>query len=440
MWRWSFALVVGACAVAPSPAAPGTATKTGGAHAAGAAEDLARAELALERMNPAVAAAAAQTGLGRGTGADWPVLARLHAALGDSLWNLGRREQAEQEWRSALEVARRSHQPDPRAMARALIGLSEAEYARGNLRAAVQLGQESLAACERDPSAPPLLAFRTLKHLGLVSLQAGHVEDAIATLRRADGLLAPGDLWTDLRLISYQATLAEAYRHARNLEASVPHFATAVSLAARHRDRDPLQELDLRERLAKTLELLKRQHEAAVVLEAALDLAERRADLAERRLALASAFGVLLVAAKDHPRFQALQARYPATFRSYSPTENRITIDPAPHEEPPLLVEHVASEETGNLTNAARTVAGMRGELRECYASELARNNTAHGSIRLRLEIGAGGQVTAVRSISLGPLGSTAECAMRAAARAHFARPSGGSAVVVIPVTFAPTR
>jgi len=90
----------------------------------------------------------------------------------------------------------------------------------------------------------------------------------------------------------------------------------------------------------------------------------------------------------------------------------------------------------GNVSNAARVVAGMRAGFRACYNRELANNPDAQGSIRLSIRVGPGGEVQSVSASSSGNLGSAVGCVRARASAAQFAPPEGGSAVISVPVTF----
>jgi len=90
----------------------------------------------------------------------------------------------------------------------------------------------------------------------------------------------------------------------------------------------------------------------------------------------------------------------------------------------------------GNITNASRVVAGMRAGFRNCYNRGLQENPDAHGSIKLSITVGPGGEVTNVTATPSGNLPSSVIGCVQARARAaQFDPPEGGSAVVVVPVT-----
>jgi Vault protein inter-alpha-trypsin domain/von Willebrand factor type A domain len=92
----------------------------------------------------------------------------------------------------------------------------------------------------------------------------------------------------------------------------------------------------------------------------------------------------------------------------------------------------------GNVSNAARVVAGMRAGFRACFQRGLALDPTAQGSLRLVIQVGQGGEVTSVTPSSVnGNLPAAAvACAVARARAAQFDAPQGGSATIALPVTF----
>jgi hypothetical protein len=90
----------------------------------------------------------------------------------------------------------------------------------------------------------------------------------------------------------------------------------------------------------------------------------------------------------------------------------------------------------GEVANASRVVAGMRAGFRNCFNRELAQNPDAQGKIDLSIKVGPGGEVQSVSAATSGNLGSAVECVKARARGAQFDPPSGGSAVIKVPVTF----
>lgn len=95
-----------------------------------------------------------------------------------------------------------------------------------------------------------------------------------------------------------------------------------------------------------------------------------------------------------------------------------------------------ANVQGGAVANASRVVAGMKAGFRNCFNRELAANPDAQGTIRLTIRVGPGGEVQNVTAAPSGSLGSAVECVKARARSAQFDPPEGGSAVVVVPVTF----
>lgn len=91
----------------------------------------------------------------------------------------------------------------------------------------------------------------------------------------------------------------------------------------------------------------------------------------------------------------------------------------------------------GQVSNAARVVAGMRAGFRNCYNRALAQNPDVEGKIALSIRVGPGGEVTGVTASASGNLpDSVTGCVKARAQAAQFDPPQGGGAVIQVPVTF----
>jgi hypothetical protein len=91
----------------------------------------------------------------------------------------------------------------------------------------------------------------------------------------------------------------------------------------------------------------------------------------------------------------------------------------------------------GTVTNASRVIAGMRAGFRACYQRGLDQNPDAEGSIRLTIRVGPGGEVQGVNAVPTGNLpASVVACVKGRASLGVFDPPEGGSAAVIVPVTF----
>src|SRR5205085_824902 len=87
----------------------------------------------------------------------------------------------------------------------------------------------------------------------------------------------------------------------------------------------------------------------------------------------------------------------------------------------------------GQVSNAARVIAGMRAGLRNCFQRGLNENPDAQGQIRLLINVGPAGQVTSATAIPNGNLPQSVTACVQARARnAQFDPPSGGSATIAV--------
>lgn len=92
---------------------------------------------------------------------------------------------------------------------------------------------------------------------------------------------------------------------------------------------------------------------------------------------------------------------------------------------------------SGQVSNAAQVVAGMRAAFRDCYRQELAVDRDYEGKVRLKIHVGAEGKVTTVAGVAIPPRDSLVTCMKNAVFfLAKFNPPEGEIAVIGVPVTF----
>ncbi len=91
----------------------------------------------------------------------------------------------------------------------------------------------------------------------------------------------------------------------------------------------------------------------------------------------------------------------------------------------------------GTVANAASIVAGMKPGFQRCYNQGLQEDPSMKGSVRITAKIGSNGEVLSASPGGGGSLsGTVIACVTARVASAQFAPPDGGSATIVIPVTF----
>src|SRR5688500_5674066 len=97
----------------------------------------------------------------------------------------------------------------------------------------------------------------------------------------------------------------------------------------------------------------------------------------------------------------------------------------------------VESQRGGKVGNASSVIARMKTGFRNCYQKGLNENPDSQGSIRLTIQIGPGGEVSNVTASASGNLSPAVVACVQARARAgQFDPPDGGSAAIIVPVTF----
>jgi hypothetical protein len=88
----------------------------------------------------------------------------------------------------------------------------------------------------------------------------------------------------------------------------------------------------------------------------------------------------------------------------------------------------------GNVSNAARVVAGLRAPLRACYS---AATSSGPGSLRFTISIGKTGAVSSANAQRSGELSSDlVACALGVVKSAKFDPPEHGAATLLVPATF----
>ena len=91
--------------------------------------------------------------------------------------------------------------------------------------------------------------------------------------------------------------------------------------------------------------------------------------------------------------------------------------------------------DSGEVTDAAVVIGGLRGSFRDCYTTALNADPALSTSVRLVASIGADGGITRAESLHDKSLEPLVVCLMNALVHARFSPPEGGKATVVVPVT-----
>lgn len=100
-----------------------------------------------------------------------------------------------------------------------------------------------------------------------------------------------------------------------------------------------------------------------------------------------------------------------------------------------------ASVSGGTVGNAGAVVAGMAAGFRRCYQRGLAEDPGMKGSIRITAKIGPNGEVLSASPGGGGGLsGTVTSCVAGVVSSRTFAKPDGGGATIVIPVSFFPQQ
>jgi len=356
-----------------------------------------------------------------------PALARKATTIGPS---------------SSTEVAGIRHLLDE---GKALLRAGKPEQAEMSLQMSVQ----SASALSSDN---PSLLSETLAELASCLVVGKHPAEARPLVERALPLVPRGTHEGTYREFQLQMILAESYRYEKRAEFAIAPFRAALAVVRRPEFEADFvgQHTDASTRLAKTLQELDRYPEAAETLDRALQVTRKNGQTADsRRLAVQLAFiqmrlgkleealALLKTIGAQGRRLQRSGMKFsdvsieefmakPPSSKSNAPAAPAA---PAVKPAPPLTQTPAAS-------TAALRVAEMREGFQHCYAAALAADQQVEGSSRIVINVGADGTVVEARALGVGLPVDMVDCMLRRAVAGLFDPPDGGSAVIVVPITF----
>ncbi len=123
--------------------------------------------------------------------------------------------------------------------------------------------------------------------------------------------------------------------------------------------------------------------------------------------------------------------------RMSGPSGGSTTVGKAKKVKGPVASVAAASVAGGaSVANASSAVARLRGRFKRCYQAGLNHNPEMAGSVSLVARVGPNGEVTSVGGSASGPLSKIVPCLKAVVRSAAFSPPEGGSAVIVIPISF----
>lgn len=308
-------------------------------------------------------------------------------------------------------------------------------------QAATEL-ERSISIRKNLVSGDPLTIATLEGELASVLLKLGRHSEVRSLVQEALSRLSSGGAREDSVIFQLQTTLAESWFR-EDPSKAVAAYTAAVEAASRH-------EAAMAPQLVEALRYLAGAHvsdgqreRAVATLERALPIAERHEETREKVDALAR----LLIEMHEFGEQASLAAavfeKY-ATVRKLDAVEGTIrdvssarAPSPAPAELPESTPDSKSKAlASATVTNVTQVVGGMRQGFRACYDAELARQPWFEGSVKLTIEVGETGQVTAVTARFLGLPVAVVDCVLRHAAAASFEPPEGGKAVISLPVTF----
>ncbi len=191
-----------------------------------------------DKVTVVQAMAAAVNELDQGTLRDQPrVEAEVRETIGNTLVALGRFQDAESNFRRALELRRAAGEADHRAMTNALNGQAIVQRQLGNHSRAEALWRQALDIARRDPEGDELRVAGILSNLGLTLLDQNRLEEAAAIFRDSLDIhhrLVPQETLESARV---QSNLASALLMQGKINDAEPLIRRA--LEARRRELPP---------------------------------------------------------------------------------------------------------------------------------------------------------------------------------------------------------
>jgi hypothetical protein len=295
------------------------------------------------------------------------------------------------------------------------------------------------------------LLSEALAELASCLVQRKQPAEAQPLIQRALPLVARDTLDGAKREFQLQMTLAESYRYQLRNEFAVAPFRAAIAAAARPQFEADMMDrfIDASTRLASTLSALDRHVEATETLEQALQATQSSARAADSyRLSVLLAASQMRagrvsealtllrsVGAKGHGLRRSDETFYDVPIEEFMPESGAPRSDRAAAP-PAAAMPSQPPTNTPAVSSAALRVAEMRDGFQRCYVSTLAADRGVEGSARIVMKVGADGGVTESKALGVGLPVEMVECILRRAMTGGFDPPAGGSAVIVVPVTF----
>jgi tetratricopeptide (TPR) repeat protein len=312
----------------------------------------------------------------------------------------------------------------------------------------LQLAFQSASAL--TPANPSLLS-EVLAELASCLVQLNRSAEAQPLIHEALPLVPHDTLDGAKREFQLQMILAESYRYEKRDEFAVAPFRAALAVTTRPQfEADMVKQCtDASTRLARTLDGLDRHAEASETLEQALQVAQRHAQAGDSyRLSVLLAVSQIQLGKLGQALtlLQSIGAKGRGLHRSdmtyYDVPLEEFMAAPAAPQGPPAPVAHVAPmpppqpTHAPGVPNAALRVAEMREAFQRCYLAALSADPRVEGSTRVVIKVGADGSVTESKALGVGVPVEMVECILRRAVSSSFDPPDGGSAVIVVPVSF----
>ncbi len=344
---------------------------------------------------------------------------------------------------TAQALLEREGRASSKAMARALVTMAHADIPSQRFDSAGRALERAVAISReiRDPMAEAA----ALWPLASVYVRTKRANEAIPLLLRVRELVRAGTPEANGLLFSSELVLWRAYQYAGKRDVLEDPLVRIAALVDQPGVKRSTHLVDALLALASIREASGREDEAVAMRERALRLVNETPALAGHRTVVAGAlFAAHLARGDKDAALRVVQGTNPFA-RIYFPQTDRfesadfasslelgpVPAAPAPKTQAP---PGAASTGDGNISNAAHVVAAMREDFRRCYQRGLDLDGNLTGFVRLAIKVNAQGKVDRVKGLVVGLTGDVADCVLRRAGKAEFEPPSGGAAVVNVPV------
>lgn len=313
---------------------------------------------------------------------------------------------------------------------------------RRNLGDKTRAESDALTALKiRESQSPPNVMKVTESLLQVAQIYAVSLRtaEAITTASRGLGMLQEGSVEANTRLAELNITIGEAHRYAKNYGAAKRPFEAAVQYLSKYATERRTVYVESLKRASSVYRWLGEHEAERDALRRALSATPPGPSWSAEQVALIGELFMAVRRVGDTSAIADTAKTYGYVRRVHE--RGRITTQ-AIGAEPRIRQQAPSNSDTESpaLPNAARVVAGLRAQFRDCYVHALAVDRGAAGQVRLTMHVQSNGTLRSAHAIAFGLPVSAVDCILTAAMTTKFTAPPQGHAVVVVPITLIPSE